>query len=101
MPFLKRSYEMENNAEATFGFGRRLLSPLMPVTVALVTDEQDGNMQSGKTHRHTNVVVDAGTRLSSRRRRRATYRELNDAWNLGIPRQSYIIKRVYDIPRLS
>lgn len=33
--------------------------------------------------------------------RRATYRELNGAWNPGIPRQSHIIRRVYDIPRPS
>lgn len=71
----------------------------MPLVVAFVIDERDGNMQSGKTQRHANVVVDAETWLSPRRR--ATYRELNDAWNLRIPRQSYIIKRVYDIPRPS
>lgn len=43
---------------------------------------RDGNMQLGKTRRHANVVADAETRL---RPGRGTYRELNDAWNPGIP----------------
>jgi len=43
---------------------------------AIVTDEQDGNIQSEKMQRYANVVVDAETRLSPRRR--AMYRELNE-----------------------
>lgn len=64
---------------------------------ALRNRRRDGNMQSGKTRRNANVVVVVGAETQLSLRRRTTYRELNDAWNPGIPRQSYIIKRVYDI----
>lgn len=66
---------------------------------AFVTDEQGGNMQSGKTQRHANVVVDAETLAASSRNVSRVKRRLESQDSSTVVHNQ--ARRRYSAPKLS